>query len=84
MRWIVTVTVGKGKNQADSGVPKSQSRGRCPKFQLLEYNYFISAGQRAALLCFKRSTFNNSTIWDIALLAASMWAKVSPRRGSGA
>ena len=42
-------------------------RGECPKFQLLKYSYSVFAGQSVAIMGFKRSTFNNSTIWDISL-----------------
>ena len=41
------------------------SRGECPKFHVLKHNYSIPAGQSVAILGFKPSTFNNSTIWGI-------------------
>lgn len=56
-----------------------RSRGECPKFQLLKYNYSVSAGQSVAILGFKLSTFNNSTIWDITLLKA-LWSLSEVRR----
>ncbi|CAM2966477.1 proton-translocating NAD(P)(+) transhydrogenase [Corynebacterium jeikeium] len=41
--------------------------GECPKFQVLEYNYSVSAGQRVAIISCTPATFNNSKIWDIRL-----------------
>lgn len=53
----------------------ARSRGECPKFQLLKYNYSVFAGQSVAILGFKRSTFNNSTIWDTARETRRGWGK---------
>ena len=56
-----------GSARGLAGACGGSARGECPKFQLLEYNYSISAGQRVAKNGCTPATFNNSKIWDIRL-----------------